>query len=171
MLEKILENIDKIAATLASLTVIIGSIWVAFSFKYKHNADVRNLYLKNFEKVWEVAREFYGPRRTTPNILNKITSAFVEAQIYLPKNIIDFIEDIRIKLVEVMTLEEELQEKFEYNNNANKIRDDINNKMKNVKNLYRKHIIDDPWTQLCDFFKGSSLIFAIILGLGIILLP
>ena len=90
-----LDNWASIATIFASLTVIIGSLWVAFSFKYKYDADTRKLYLQNFEKVWDVTSELYRTGQYSNEMHNKITEAFIEAKVYLPSEIRDIIEDIR----------------------------------------------------------------------------
>jgi hypothetical protein len=153
-----LDTIDKIASIIQGFGIFIISILVYFQFKYKHDAEVRALYIKNYQAIWDISCELFQTGRSTDAMHNKITEAFTEAKVYLHKDIVNFIEDIRCKLIKLNCIQSELVDlevgtaRSQLCEEARQIKIYINEKTKNVQYLYRKHLVHDPLKEIKEFF-------------------
>jgi Na+/phosphate symporter len=146
-----LDTLDKIASILSGFGIFIISILVYFQFKYKHDAEVRALYLKSYQAIWDIACELFQTGQSTNEMHNKITEAFTEAKVYLHEDIVNLIEDIRCKLIKLNCIQSQLEGlktgtgRSQLCEEARQIKLYIHEKTTNIQYLYRKHLIDDPW--------------------------
>lgn len=142
---------DKMASILSSLTIIIGTIAVALTFRYKFDSEIRNLYIKNCEKICDALDELTRTGNVTNEMYNQILLAFLDAQIYLHKDIVDFTDDIRKKIIDLQTKQMESEnlkvgEKRSQNYKEScDIKIYLDNKRKEARKFYRKHIVSEPF--------------------------
>lgn len=146
-----IDYIDKIASILSSLTIIIGSIILASSFRYKFDSEIRNLYIKNCETVREALSKITANGTASNDDYLKINSALLDAEIYLHKSIVVFLKELKEKIV-ILQMNEKLLETLppgeERNEKTQKVTDTliyIGEKVKILKNIYRKYIISEPF--------------------------
>ena len=148
-----IEVLDKIASILSSLTIIIGSLVVAYSFRYKFDSEVRNLYIKNCEKICEALDKVATTGEVSNEAYNQITLAFLDSQIYLHNDIIEFTEDIRKKVINLQCKQMQLEnldvgaERNQKCDEEAKLKVDLDNKRKEARKIYRKYIVNEPFAK------------------------
>lgn len=105
---KIISDIKIILETLSSLGILITAIIAIMAFKFKLGAEERNLYINNANKVREVLGFVVKNGRIDGANLPKIGIAFQEASLYLNKDIVEFIDEIRELLIRLCDIQLQL---------------------------------------------------------------
>lgn len=94
MLENIkLEDAKTIIEIITGICFLLGTIFVFFSFKYKHDKETRNLYIKNCERVIKGL----GLMKTSINLSDAIglfRESAIEAKLYFPKDLATFLDNL-----------------------------------------------------------------------------
>ncbi len=97
----ILENIEvinKVVTLITSICFLIGVILAYFSFKYKLDAETRNLYVKNSEKILNVLKQICANGKASNESLSLLRDAKREAEIYLHKEVYEYIDNLSNKV-------------------------------------------------------------------------
>lgn len=165
-----LEVADKIASILSSITLIIGSISLAISFKYKHDAETRNLYINNYKKVETVLKQIVGDGNCKNDELILLREAKNEAALYLPNQIFEYIDDLYIKTVDLIECDvrlralQEGQERDRIYEKESELLRYFGEKIKDCHNVYRTQIVSEinfwekyfpTFTRLFKFLKNN----------------
>lgn len=148
-----IEFTKTIIELISSIFILIAAIIGKIAFKYKYDANVRDLYIENCKKIKEVLL-FASSGNITAEIITQIREVKNDAEIYLHKDIIDFVnqvfdsicnkkcyedkltgildEEKRVKIIELSS-QESLQ---------------ISNLLRKTAEVYRKHIVQSPIEKL-----------------------
>ena len=149
------EIVKVILEFLSSLLVFIGIIiasWKGFAFfKYKIDADTRELYINNANEVSKILGHFYAKGRIEWEQIFELNNAYRNASLYLHKDVVEFIETLRSYLCKLIVLESKL-ENLPVGDERSKICDDIYNLQitidkfsKSFYQVYRNQILDDDF--------------------------
>ncbi len=132
-----------------------------FSFKYKHDEHVRNLYIENAKKLDLIFKDIFKHANIDDKYFNLLQEIQKEAMLYLHKDIVQYIEKLRDLIVALHVLKEKMSnlniDKDERNRliklHAEKLKE-ISNLYKDFYKIYRKQIINDgiDWNKYSKFF-------------------
>lgn len=131
------------------ITIIFGTLWAIFAFKYKYDANVRALYIENSRKMENLFAEFFQTGNVTPETQNIVFEAYREATLYLHKDIVKIISDIKECIIKMDVLKMRLEPTID-DNERKRICDELYEldlKMSDysakLTKSYRKHILND----------------------------
>ena len=132
-----------------------------FSFKYKHDEHVINLYIENAKKLDLIFKDIFKHANIDDKYFNLLQEIQKEAMLYLHKDIVQYIEKLRDLIVALHVLKEKMSnrniDKDEENRliklHAEKLKE-ISNLYKDFYKIYRKQILNDgiDWTKYSKFF-------------------
>lgn len=147
---KWLQAIKLVVETLCSLSILIAAVIACTTFKFKLGVDERKLYLDNANKVREVLGFVYREGNIDDANLCKIGIAFEEASLYLNKDIVDFIDEIRKSLIRLYCIRLELKD-LPVGEKRSKLCDEMGTILIKLGDyskesiiIYRKHIVSEP---------------------------
>lgn len=156
-----LQTIKLVLEALSSLSILIAAIIACTTFKFKLGVDERKLYLDNANKVREALGFVYREGKIDDANLDKISIAFEEASMYLNKDIVDFIDEIRKSLIRLYCIQLELTD-LPTGEKRSKLCDEMGDILiklgdysKDSTVIYRKHIVSEP---LKAFYKVKKKI-------------
>jgi len=161
-----LDTINKIILLITSLCFLTGIIWAFFSFKYKFDTDLRNLYIKNCEKVLSGLRQIGRDAYISNETLSLFASARQEAEIYLHREIFNFVDDLYSKSIKLNYYNRKL-EKLDVGEERSKIcakeaeiLDYFTDKLRDIRSFYRKFLINEInfYDKYIPTFKKFSLL-------------
>lgn len=89
-----LSSIKDIISIITNVFVIAFGLVAFFSFKYRFDENIRNLYYKNYLKFKEALTKFNGEEKITPEIEKLIDEAYEEARLYLSPKVCQIGSDI-----------------------------------------------------------------------------
>jgi len=142
-------KIDVLINTIMNIFIILGAIYACFIFKYKHETDIRKLYIDNCKKVEIVLSEFFHTGDIKPESQNILFEAYREAALYLHKDIVNLLGNIKKCIIRMEVLKYKLEPENDINKReilCNELYE-LDVKLSEYNNerieLYRKHIIKD----------------------------
>jgi hypothetical protein len=139
---------------ISSIFFLSAAIIGASAFKYKYDANIRDLHIENCKKIREVLNYFTSNDKNNYELFEQAREASYEAELYLHSDIIAFTKKVL-----------DLVNRFEmYTSSLNVLKDEekiakTSNKKEDVKeqllslkkeslSLYRKHIVQYPKEKL-----------------------
>lgn len=138
---------------LSSLLVFLGIIiasWKGLAFfKYKIDADTRELYINNANEVNKILGYFYANGRVKWEQIFELNNAYRNASLYLHKDVVEFIETLRKYLCELTALQDELEplpvgeERTKHCKKILELKLKISEHSKSLYQVYRNQILDD----------------------------
>lgn len=147
---KWLQAIKLVLEALSSLSILIAAIIACTTFKFKLGVDERKLYLDNANKVREVLSNVMKYARIDDGHLVQIGVAFEEASLYLNKDIVDFIDEIRESLIRLFCIQLELTD-LPVGEKRSKLCEEMGDILKKLGDysrestmIYRRHIVSEP---------------------------
>ena len=157
--------------TIMHITIIIGALWAMFAFKYKYDANVRALYIENSRKMENLFAEFFQTGNVTPETQNIVFEAYREAALYLHKDIVKIISEIKECIIRMDVLKMQLKPNVDDNERKRMCEElyELDLKMSDysakLTKSYRKHILNDGMNleelkeKFESFSKHKPLIF------------
>ena len=137
----------------SSLFVLIGIIiasWKGFAFfKYKIDADTRNLYINNANEVDKIMGIFYANGHVEWNHIFELNKSLRNASLYLHKDVVTFIEKLKKDLCDLTALNHQLETldvgdvRSDICDKIYKLQLKIDKSVKNFYQIYRNQILDD----------------------------
>ena len=147
---KWLQAIKLVLEALSSLSILIAAVIACTTFKFKLGVDERKLYLDNANKVRDVLGFVYREGKIDDANLGKIGIAFEEASLYLNKDIVDFIDEIRESLIRLFCIQLELTN-LPVGEKRSKLCEEMGDILKKLGDyskestmIYRRHIVSEP---------------------------
>lgn len=133
---------------ITSICFLLG-VWKGLLFfGYKNDKSIRKLYIENSKKLEEIFAEFFQYNNVKPETFNKIYEAEREAELYLHKDIILLIKDIKSTLIKIDCLKKRLTPNLD-DERRKEICEEIlllSNKMSDLSqkriNKYRENIVN-----------------------------
>lgn len=107
-IDKITSILSSLATILASLTVIIGSIWVACSFKYKHDAEVRKMLIENYKKFEPIAKEILANAKAPFEKVKDLWEILDEAELCFHRELVNFIKNFKSKYIKLHVIQQKM---------------------------------------------------------------
>ena len=147
---KWLQAIKLVVETLCSLSILIAAVIACMTFKFKLGVDERKLYLDNAKKVRKVLSNMVKYARIEDEYLVQISIAFEEASLYLNKDIVDFIDEIRKSLIRLYCIKIEStnlpvgEKRSKLSGEMSDILTKLVDYSKDSIIIYRKHIVSEP---------------------------
>lgn len=147
---KYINEIKLISDILSNLSIMIAAIIACTTFKFKLGVDERKLYLDNANKVRKVLSNVIKHSRIEDEHLTQIGIAFEEASLYLNKDIVDFIDEIRKSLIRLYCIRLELTN-LPVGEKRSKLSDEMSDILikcidysQESTMIYRRHIVSEP---------------------------
>lgn len=166
-----LDTLDKITSILSSLTLILGSIYVIFSFKYKHDAEIRKMYMESYKKINNEIKSMHvdltNNTLDSDKIINNIIEILNESELFLHYEVLNFIKNLKSKYMKrLYGIQNELDflitEKIDMKPSKIDVIELMEDLIK-LKNIYRKQITYDPWwIHFLNFISNSKQILSYI---------
>jgi len=100
-----LDSLDKIASILSGFGIFIGAVFVTLQFKYKHDAEVRKIYIENYKKTELIQRQVLREGTAAKVQFPVIWDILNEAELCLHKDIVKLVEKIKTNYIELFFLE------------------------------------------------------------------
>lgn len=124
-------NLDTLITALMNLSIIGSAVWLFFSFKYKFDENIRNLYIEHSKKVYSILKNLSSRFSLDLEHEKLLKEALIEAETYLHNDIVNYVEEIRQVSIS-LKLEDQ---------NLSKTNDDKKflTQTENVEILFNKH--------------------------------
>ncbi len=143
-------NAKTITEFLLSFTLLFSTCTAIFMYKFKLGADERKLYTENAQTVRKVLLEIVHTAVVKDDDIFTLKRALLDAQLYLDKNIVDYIEEILNVSIDTSLIQGKMENVPQNEYRKILCSQDAENKIKLAKaivklpDLYRKHIVSDP---------------------------
>ena len=149
-----MELAKEIIELLTSICFLIGTIVAGYKatmfFSYKHDTEIRKLYINNCKEVRKIMGKIIQTRKADLNDFYQLSSLFQDAVLFLHKDIVAFVREVlttvnrfeatNMSLKDIFENENNKQETIKQNNLAFDKLCELNKKSFEV---YRKHILHD----------------------------
>ena len=140
---------------ITSICFLLG-VWKGLLFfGYRNDESIRKLYIENSKKLEEIFAEFFQYNNVKPETFNKIYEAEREAELYLHKDIIGIIREIKETLIDIDCLKSQL-DNITDRNERHKITEEIrllslrmSDLSKKRINKYRENIVNIGFIERC----------------------
>ena len=136
---------------ITSLFFLAAAIIGAGAFKYKNDANIRDLYIENCKKIRKLIKDVCSNGNVSVDVLNQSYDACVEARLYLHPDISEFISKLRTYIVTISCNNLRLNKKdIDSEEHTNLINESVNaqiqlsNLYESSIEIYRKHIVQNP---------------------------
>lgn len=132
-----------------------------FSFKYKHDEHVRNLYIESAKKLDLVFKEISRHANIDDEHFNMLIEVQSEAMLYLHKDIVQYIEKLRHLVVDLQVLKMQIDATEIKTDKRSELVEQHGEKLKAIfalyddfYKIYRKQILNDgiDWNKCSEFF-------------------
>lgn len=132
-----------------------------FSFKYKHDEHVRNLYIESAKKLDLVFKEISRHANIDDEHFNMLIEVQSEAMLYLHKDIVQYIEKLRHLVVDLQVLKMQIDATEIKTDKRSELVEQHGEKLKAIfalyddfYKIYRKQILNDgiDWNKYSKFF-------------------
>lgn len=140
---------DNIIMSIKNIISVLRDTLGFLFFEYRHNADVRNLYIEHAKKIDQIFTLHYSHSIMPEEMRRLIFEVSKEAVLYLHKDIVYFVEELQSLLFDLDTTYYKLdslnvgEERTKICNVQYELKMKIHDMQKEYLKIYRKHILND----------------------------
>lgn len=136
----------------SSIVFFIATIIGYFAFKYRYDANVRDLYIENCKNLQKILKNFTGSNHVNIELIQEASNVLSESKLYLHSDIINLNEKVLNLLSEYYPISKRLSDnsfldeetRLNKIHRQSKIELELDDLYKNSYKIYRKHIIQNP---------------------------